>query len=91
MEQTLFDVCSETVSVLYAVIFGAGDACVRLDLWSLGSAFAAFIVLVVIAQFAARRLWARITGPSGKGLHSDEQTIPMGRGDTESPIKRSRF
>ncbi len=87
----MFDVCNETVSVLYAVIFGAGDACVRLDLWSLGWAFVAFIVLVVIAQFAARKLWARITRPSGKDIYSDEQPLPMGRGDTESPIKRSRF
>ncbi len=87
----MFGTCNETVSVLYAVIFGAGNACVRLDLWSLGWAFVAFIVLVVIAQFAARRLWARITRPSGKDAYGEEQPQPMGRGDTESPIKRSRF
>ncbi|WP_108815546.1 hypothetical protein [Loktanella sp. Alg231-35] len=86
----MFGTCSETVSVLYAVIFGAGDACVRLDLWSLGSAFAAFIVLVVIAQFAARKLWSRIAQPPFDHDVAEHQQ-PLGRGDPENPIKSSRF
>jgi len=60
----LTETCRETVSILYALIFGAGEACVAISLWSILSAFGAFIVLVVIAQFLARRLW---TGISGKG------------------------
>lgn len=53
--------CAETVSILYAVTMGAGDACIRIDIWSILTAFGGFIVLVVIAQFAARKLWARLT------------------------------
>ena len=59
----MLDACTETVSILYAIVFGAGDACIMLDLWSILSAFGAFIVLVVIAQFIARKLWARISHP----------------------------
>ena len=56
--------CAESVSILYAIALGAGDACIRIDIWSIISAFGAFIVLVVIAQFAARKLWAKLTSPS---------------------------
>jgi hypothetical protein len=59
----MIDTCTQTVSILYAIIFGAGDACILLDLWSVLSAFGAFMVLVVIAQFIARKLWARISQP----------------------------
>jgi hypothetical protein len=59
----MFDACTETVSILYAIVFGAGSACIMLDLWSILSAFGAFIALVVIAQFIARKLWARISQP----------------------------
>ena len=55
--------CAETVSILYALVFGAGEACVRIDLWSILSAFAAFMVIVVIIQWIARRMWARVTAP----------------------------
>ena len=53
--------CTETATILEALIFGAGDACVMIDLWSILQAFGAFMVLVIIAQFGARRLWARLT------------------------------
>jgi membrane protein implicated in regulation of membrane protease activity len=55
--------CTETVSILYAIAFGAGDACVDVSAVSILTAFAAFMVLVVIAQFLARKLWARLTQP----------------------------
>jgi hypothetical protein len=57
----MFAECTETVSILYALVLGAGEACVRIDIWSILSAFAAFMVIVVILQFLARRLWARVT------------------------------
>jgi hypothetical protein len=57
----MFATCTETVSILYAVIFGVGDACVSFSTGSILAAFAAFIVIVVVAQFLARRLWARLT------------------------------
>jgi len=53
--------CAETVSILYAVIMGAGDACIRIDIWSILTALGAFLVIVVIAQFLARKLWAKLT------------------------------
>ena len=51
--------CTETVSIFWAVIFGAGDACVRIDLWSILGAFAVFIAIVAGLQWIARRLWSR--------------------------------
>ncbi len=60
----MFAECTETVSILYAIIFGAGEACVLISTWSILSALGAFLVLVVIAQFFARKLWARLRAPS---------------------------
>lgn len=57
----MFRECTETVSMLYAVIFGAGDACIEMSTTSILTAFGAFMVLVIIAQFFARRLWSRLT------------------------------
>ncbi|MCK0096200.1 hypothetical protein MWU60_11510 [Yoonia sp. F2084L] len=56
----MFGDCTETVSILQAIVFGADGACVMLSTGSILTAFAAFIVLVVIAQFLARRLWAKL-------------------------------
>jgi hypothetical protein len=59
----MFADCVETVSILYAVVFGAGDACVTLSMSSILTALGAFFVLVIIAQFVARKLWARVRQP----------------------------
>ncbi|WP_333713019.1 hypothetical protein [Yoonia sp.] len=74
----MFAECSETVSILYALVFGAGEACVRIDIWSILSAFAAFMVGVVILQVLARRLWARLTqGPDiGESLSEAAPSEP---------------
>lgn len=55
--------CAETVSILYAIIFGTNGACISISTASILTAFAGFMVLVVIAQYFARRLWARLTTP----------------------------
>ena len=60
----MFAECTETVSILYAIVFGAGDACILISTWSILSALSAFLVLVIIAQFFARKLWARVRAPS---------------------------
>lgn len=75
----MFDACTQTVSVLYAIAFGAGDACIMLDLWSILSTFGAFIVLVVIAQFIVRRLWAQISRskPAFTDLHDPSVDQPI--------------
>ena len=59
----MFENCIETVSILYAIIFGADGACVRLSTSSILTALAAFMVLVVVAQFIARKLWGKLTKP----------------------------
>jgi len=91
----IFDECTQTVSVLYAAIFGAGDACIDLSMASLGIAFAVFIGLVIMAQFVARKLWARLNQPKDPAPSFTTQDVdvpqPLGRGDHESPIKSSRF
>jgi tellurite resistance protein TehA-like permease len=60
-EKPMFAPCAEVVSILYATVFGAGEACVDVGLASILWAFGAFMALVVLAQFAARRIWARLT------------------------------
>lgn len=57
----MFGDCRETVSILEAIVFGTDGACVMLSTGSILTAFAAFMVLVVIAQFVARWLWAKLT------------------------------
>ena len=71
----MFGPCTESVSILRAMILGTGDACVRIDMWSLLSAFGAFIACVLIAQFAARRLWARLTRPKPAFSDVHEKTV----------------
>lgn len=60
----MFETCTETVSILYAIAFGAGDACVEIGMASLAGAFVAFMVGVVILQFFARKLWKRVSNPA---------------------------
>ena len=57
----MFATCTETVSILYAIVFGADGACVAVSTGSILAAFAAFMVVVIIAQFIARKLWAKLT------------------------------
>ena len=71
----MLDNCTQTVSILYAMIFGAGEACIMLDLWSILSAFGAFIVLVVILQVFARKLWARISQPKPAFTDLHDQSV----------------
>lgn len=90
----MFNTCTETVSILYAIVFGAGEACVMFDMWSILSALAVFMLLVIIAQFFARRLWARISKPPARfsDVHDPEVDHPI-RDDpnyTNSAIRSSR-
>lgn len=59
----MFSECAETVSILYAIVFGAGNACVRISMPSVLLALVAFFVAVFIVQFIARKVWARVTAP----------------------------
>lgn len=52
--------CSETVSILRAVIFGADGACIDIGLTSLLGGVALFIGLVVALRFAAAALLRRV-------------------------------
>ena len=83
--------CEETVSILYALVFGAGEACVRIDLWSILSAFAVFMVCVVILQRIVRRLLAR---PAPQSRVANEETAERPYDDDpnyrESAIRSTR-
>ena len=78
--------CNETVSILYALIFGAGEACVRIDLWSILTAFGAFMVIVVILQWIARRIWARFT--EGPGMATPNSPSPSDKPFEDNPRYR---
>ncbi|EBA13500.1 hypothetical protein [Roseobacter sp. CCS2] len=56
----MFGDCTETVSILYAIVFGADGACIEMSTTSILTAFGAFMVLVVILQFFARWLWRKL-------------------------------
>ena len=71
----MFDACTQTVSILYAIVFGADGACIMVDMWSILSALGAFLLIVVILQFFARRLWARISQPRPAFTDLHDRTV----------------
>ena len=83
----MFGECQETVSILEALIFGAGDACIMLSTWSLLAAIGAFLVMVVILQVLARRLWRRVMGQTGRSVETDVGDETGTGGDTQSPYQ----
>ena len=94
----IFEECTETVSILWAAIFGAGEACVDMSASSLIPAFAAFIALVIALQWVARKLWARLIRvpdlPETPDRSLDKVTIPEVNdpSDTdETPVRSSRY
>lgn len=54
--------CTTTVSVLEALVFGAGEACISVGMWSVLGALLPFVVGVTILQFIARRALAKLVG-----------------------------
>lgn len=83
----MFAECTETVSILYAIVFGIGEACVRIDLWSILSAFGVFVLAVVIAQYVARKIWARVTRP--RTAFSDERAPTVNHPIVDDPNYRN--
>lgn len=62
----MFGDCAETVSILYAIVFGADGGCIALSTTSILTAFGAFMILVIIAQFIARWLWKKLVQPNAR-------------------------
>jgi len=57
--------CTETVSILRAIVLGTPDgACIALSMWSVLSILLPFAAAVMALQWIANRL---IYGPGGKG------------------------
>ncbi|MEM9426347.1 MAG: hypothetical protein AAGA06_06565 [Pseudomonadota bacterium] len=88
--------CRETVSVIEALIFGAGDACIDLGLTSLLSGVALFIGCVValriIGSWALRRAFGALRRPrdvANNPVHSPEDEC-LQRMPYESPIRSTR-
>ncbi|MDF0601129.1 hypothetical protein P1J78_10340 [Psychromarinibacter sp. C21-152] len=52
----MFETCKETVSPLWALIFGAGDACIEMSMWSILLLILPFAAFVMVLQFVANRL-----------------------------------
>lgn len=72
----MFETCAETVSVLHALIFGAGGACVDVGLGSLAPVFPVFVGAVLVLQFAARRALAALF-PKGDKAPAPEPRGPL--------------
>ncbi len=58
--------CTEFVSPLWAVLFGAGDACVQVSLWTVLSMLLPFAALVFALQAVANRLVHGAGGNAGR-------------------------
>ncbi|MDF0595346.1 hypothetical protein [Psychromarinibacter halotolerans] len=59
--------CRETVSLLWSLVFGAGDACVSLSMWSVLGALIPFGVAVFALQWVVKRLlFGRPFAPRGR-------------------------
>ncbi len=82
----MFGNCTETVSILHAIIFGADGACIMLSMGSILWALGAFFVAVVIAQFIARKLWAKVTQPASAPEYSLDLDV-----DVADPVKDSPY
>lgn len=52
----MFETCRETVSILWALVFGAGDACVSVSMWSVIFAILPFAAFVFLLQYIANTL-----------------------------------
>ncbi len=85
--------CNETVSIVQAVVFGAGEACIDIGLTSLLGGVFLFIGLVVVLRFAAAALLRRIfphllrnNAGATKGIAPPPNTGPK-RLPYESPIR----
>ncbi|MEL7344882.1 MAG: hypothetical protein AAFN59_08475 [Pseudomonadota bacterium] len=62
----MLEPCTQVVSLLTALVFGANGACVELSPASLAPFIVAFILAVVVMQYLARRLIAMIFVPPAK-------------------------
>ncbi len=84
----MFGDCTETVSILYAVVFGADGACIALSTPSILTAFGAFMVLVVVAQFLARKLWKKLIDIPAQ-VEEDTRPVPKSSPYRDDPKYRN--
>lgn len=89
----MFEPCTEVVTILTALIFGAGDACVDIGLRSVLPALLVFVVCVVVLQFLARRLLSRLFGrrkPTRTATPTRARKPLEGPEDDGGPIRSMR-
>ena len=78
--------CVETVSVVEAVIFGSGEACISIGLGSLLGGVTLFILVVVVLRYiGARLLLSALSKRSAKD--NDRKEVGLKPMPYESPIK----
>jgi hypothetical protein len=82
--------CADTVSILWAVFRGAGQACVSVDTVSIVTALIPFVLGVVVLQWVARRLWAKATGPKTPTPQKAAKAGPFDTDYDGGPIKTTR-
>ncbi|MEM9970949.1 MAG: hypothetical protein AAF762_07600 [Pseudomonadota bacterium] len=72
--------CEETVSFLWAMIFGAGEACVDMGVTSLVTAIVAFMVAVAALRFVGSWVIRRaFSAPSARELPPLPDTPPLAK------------
>lgn len=87
------EICQDTVSILHAVFFGAGEACVDIGVMSLLGGVAVFLAAVVALRIAGSfvllRIWSAVRGT--RSTQQDAAQTPAEDGlkrlPYESPIR----
>lgn len=65
--------CTETISLLRALVFGAGDACVLISVPSILGLIVPFVAIVVALQWLARRV---LLGPPARAARPERNAFP---------------
>ena len=91
----MFETCTETVSILTAILFGADGACVEVSLASMAPFFVLFLGAVVILQWIARRavaeLFPKRPVEPARSDHLTDRKGLIGRSEHDSgPVRSTR-
>ena len=85
--------CAETVSILEAIVFGAGGACIDIGMTSLLGAVAGFVVCVLLIRYVAMQVLRQVfpglrrTGARKVAMPAEPQDTGLQPLPYESPIR----
>lgn len=85
------DLCETTVSLTWAILFGADGACVTLGTGSVVGFVALFVVAVIALKLLGRAAFDRVfASPMKRAISGDPGTSPSAPGPHEGPEGSAR-